>query len=476
MGAYGVAAGGIGGSSIAAWDGLAQTAKSHDGLELQQASYTATFSAGETHDLDLRAYANATAPLSARFEWVPPDWQSRSIAAAVTAAQNANKVVIFAYDDGTEGSDRGVSDQNAGLQLPGWQDALISAVAAVNPNHVVVLNTGDAVYMPWLASVESVLEMWYPGVAGGVATADVLVGNVTPSGKLPITFPDGSAARPRFPTDDPGCNPAAIVIPNNSTGTGANDANCPLYPGVFMSNPTQGQHTYRTVDIEANGIFQGYRWYDVHAKAPLFPFGHGLSYTQFTYSNLTVTPRVRAMTVSFNVKNSGSVKGAEVPQVYVGSPASPPVPMAVRALAGFERVSLDQGETKHVIIEVAPRAFQFWSVADHTWRTAWGDRQIAVGASSRDLRLTTTDAPLKPAAEEVLDLLAAVQGVGPGNSLDAKAKAVQAAIAAGRTADACAQLDAFKHEVSAQTGKKISTSTAAVLQREAGRVSAAIGC
>ena len=476
MGAYGVAAGGIGGSSIAAWDGLAQTAKSHDGLELQQASYTATFSAGETHDLDLRAYANATAPLSARFEWVPPDWQSRSIAAAVTAAQNANKVVIFAYDDGTEGSDRGVNDQNAGLQLPGWQDALISAVAAVNPNLVVVLNTGDAVYMPWLASVESVLEMWYPGVAGGVATADVLVGNVTPSGKLPITFPDGSAARPRFPTDDPGCNPAAIVIPNNSTGTGANDGNCPLYPGVFMSNPAQGQHTYRTVHMEANGIFQGYRWYDVHAKAPLFPFGHGLSYTQFTYSNLTVTPRVRAMTVSFNVKNSGSVKGAEVPQVYVGSPASPPVPMAVRALAGFERVSLDQGETKHVIIEVAPRAFQFWSVADHTWRTAWGDRQIAVGASSRDLRLTTTDAPLKPAAEEVLDLLAAVQGVGPGNSLDAKAKAVQAAIAAGRTADACAQLDAFKHEVSAQTGKKISASTAAALQREAGRVSAAIGC
>ena len=475
MGAYGVAAGGIGGSAIAAWDGLAQTAKSHDGLEFQQASSTATFLAGETHDLDLRAYANATAPLSVRFEWVPPDWQSRSIAAAVAAAHNANKVVIFAYDDGTEGSDRGGNDQNAGLQLPGWQDALISAVAAVNPNVVVVLNTGDAVYMPWLASVESVLEMWYPGVAGGVATADVLVGNVTPGGKLPITFPDGSAARPRFPTDDPGCNPAAIVIPNNSTGTGANDGNCPLYPGVFMSNPAQGQHTYRTVHMEANGIFQGYRWYDVHAKAPLFPFGHGLSYTRFTYSNLTVKPRVRAMTVSFNVKNSGSVKGAEVPQVYVGSPASPPA-MAVRALAGFERVSLDPGETKHVTIDVPPRAFQFWKVADHAWRTAWGDRQIAVGASSRDLRLTTTDAPLKPAAEEVLDLLAAVQGVGPGNSLDAKAKAVQAAIAAGRTADACAQLDAFKHEVSAQTGKKISASTAAALQREAGRVSAAIGC
>ncbi len=417
MGAYGVAGGGIGGSSIAAWDGLAQTAKSHDGLELQQAAFTTTFTAGESHDLDLRAYANATTPLSVRFEWVPPDWQARSIAAAVTAAQNANKVVIFAYDDGTEGSDRGGNDQNVGLELPGWQDDLISAVAAVNPNIVVVLNTGDAVYMPWLASAKSVLEMWYPGVAGGVATADVLIGTVTPSGKLPITFPDGGAARPRFPTDDPGCNPAAIVIPNNSTGTGANDGNCPLYPGVFMSNATQGQHTYRTVDMEANGIFQGYRWYDVHGKAPLFPFGHGLSYTQFTYSNLIVTPSVGAMTVSFDVTNSGSVKGDEVPQVYIGSPASPPVPMAVRALAGFERVSLDPGQTKHVTIEIAPRAFQFWSAADHAWQTAWGDRQIAVGSSSRDLRLTTTDAPLKPAAEEVLDLLAAVQGVGPGNSL-----------------------------------------------------------
>jgi len=231
----------------------------------------------------------------------------------------------------------------------------------------------------------------------------VLVGNVTPSGKLPITFPDGSAARPRFPTDDPGCSPAAIVIPNNSTGTGANDGNCPLYPGLFMSNPTQGQHTYRTVDMQANGIFQGYRWYDVHGKATLFPFGHGLSYTQFTYSSLTVRPRVQSMTVSFKVTNSGSVKGDEVPQVYVGSPASPPVPMAVRALAGFERVSLHPGQTKHVTIHVARRAFQFWSVADHAWMTAWGVREIAVGASSRDIRLRTTDAPLKPPAEEVLD-------------------------------------------------------------------------
>jgi len=182
------------------------------------------------------------------------------------------------------------------------------------------------------------------------------------------------------------------------------------------------------------------------------------------------------MTVSFDVTNSGAVAGTEVPQVYVGSPTSPPVPMAVRALAGFDRVSLAPGQTKHVAVAIAPRAFQFWSVADHTWTTAWGDRKVAVGSSSRDLRLAVTDAPLKPAAEEVLDLLAMVQGVGPGNSLNAKTRAIQAAIAAGRTADACAQLVGLEHEVSAQTGKKIPVATAAALQREAGRVAGAVGC
>ena len=476
IGAYGVAAGGIGGSSIAAWDGLAQTAKSHEGLELQQAAFSATFAAGETHELDLRAYASTGDPLSVRFEWVPPDWQARSIAAAVAAAGTANKVVVFAYDDGTEGSDRGGNDQNAGLALPGWQDALISAVAAVNPNVVVVLNTGDAVYMPWLASVKSVLEMWYPGVAGGVATADVLTGAVTPGGKLPITFPDGSAPRPRFPTDDPGCNPAAIVIPNNSTGTGANDGNCPLYPGVFMSNPTQGPHTYSTVDMEANGIFQGYRWWDVHGAARSSPSATASRTRSSRTRTSWSTPRVGRLTVAFDVANTGAVKGDEVPQVYVGAPASPPVPMAVRALAGFERVSLDPGQTKHVTIELAARAFQYWNVGADVWTTAWGDRTISVGSSSRDIRLSKVDAPLKPAAEEVLDLLAAVQGVGPGNSLNAKVKAIQSAIAAGDETGACKQLNAFKNEVRAQTGKKIPAATAAALQREADRVSAAIGC
>jgi beta-glucosidase len=387
---YGVAAGGIGGSAIAAWDGLAQTAKSHDGLELQQAAFTATFAAGETHELDLRAYANGTDPLSVRFEWVPPDWQTQSIAAATSAGASANKVVIFAFDDGTEGVDRGGNDQNAGLELPGWQDALISAVAAVNPNVVVVLNTGDPVYMPWLASVKSVLEMWYPGEEGGLATADVLLGKTNPSGKLPMTFPDGSAARPRFPTDDLGCDPAAIVIPNNNTGLGANDGNCPLYPGVFMTDPVQGKHTYRTVDYTPNGIFQGYRWYDLHNVAPLFPFGYGLSYTSFGYSHLDVDPAADGgVDVSFDVKNTGSTTGAEVPQVYVGAPNDPPagVSFAVRALAQFQRITLAPGQSQRVKLHVGLRRFTYWSTTDHRWILAGGPRTVFVGASSRDMKL-----------------------------------------------------------------------------------------
>jgi hypothetical protein len=150
--------------------------------------------------------------------------------------------------------------------------------------------------------------------------------------------------------------------------------------------------------------------------------------------------------------------------------------MAVRSLAGFDRISLAPGQSKHVTIQVSERAFQYWSVDTHDWATAWGDRTISVGSSSRDVRLSAVDAPLKPATEEVKDLLAAVQGVGPGNSLNAKVLTIQSEIAANQKAKACADIVSLKNEVKAQTGKKIPTATAAALQREADRVAAAVGC
>jgi beta-glucosidase len=214
--------------------GLAETARSHDPATpaLQQATFAVTLNPGAQIHLDLRLTAGAT-PTQIQLRWVPPDSQTTSIAAAVAAARTVRTAVIFAYDEGTEGRDRGGSDQIAGLTLPGYQDALISAVAAANPHTVVVLNTGDPVYMPWSGSVASILQMWYPGQMGGPATADVLLGKADPGGRLPVTFPSGTA----FPTYDPNCTDTSAA------------GNCSVYPGVVGPSPfLPGATTsYRTI-------------------------------------------------------------------------------------------------------------------------------------------------------------------------------------------------------------------------------------
>jgi len=385
IGAFGVT-GGIGGSAVPAWDGLNQTQKSHDPSlpKLQQGGFTISFAAGETHSLDLRAYAGATDPLQVRFEWVPPDWQTQKINEAVAAARSAKKAVVFAYDDGTEGVDRGGNDQAAGLALPGYQDALIAAVAAANPNTIVVLNTGDPVLMPWAGSVSSILEMWYPGQMGGPATADILLGRANPSGKLPVTFPADPAV---MPTASAGCNPAAI------TANPPNDGNCPLYPGAFERGFVSGNHSYKTIDFQTNGIFQGYRWYDLHGQTPLFPFGFGLSYTRFGYSKLRVDrARDGGLDVSFRVRNVGRSSGAEVPQVYVGPASKVPagVQQAERKLVQFTRITLAPGHQRDLTLHVAPRELSYWSTTIHDWAIAKGARQVLVGSSSRDLPLGAT--------------------------------------------------------------------------------------
>ena len=383
LGGYAVAAGGFGTSALPSWHGLVQTAKSHDPLSprFQQAGVAVTFAAGETHALDLRGYADAATPLQIRFAWVRPDSQAQAIAAAVAAARDARKVVVFAYDEGTEGADRGINDQAAGLRLPGYQNELIAAVAAVNRHTIVVLNTGDPVLMPWAADVEAILQMWYPGQRGGAATARVLLGDANPGGKLPVTLPDDPT---RIPTFSPDCNPAAIAA------TPPVDGNCPLYPGVFEPGFVTGDHSYKTIDFTTNGIFQGYRWYDHFAVAPLFPFGHGLSYTQFQYTDLDIAnARAGGLDVSFVVRNTGRVAGADVPQVYLGAPSHPPLgtDVALRKLVGFARVELRPGEATRVKLHVDDRDLASWSVSARGWLIAEGRRPIYVGASSRDLRL-----------------------------------------------------------------------------------------
>lgn len=285
-------------------------------------------------------------PLQVRFAWVTPEMRRASIAAAVSAARGAHTAVVFAHNEGTEGVDR------PSLSLPLGQDEMIAAVAAANPRTVVVLDTGDPVLMPWASAANAILEMWFPGQEGGDATADLLMGVANPGGKLPVTFPARAADAPTVGAE--------------------------RYPGV------NGQQQY------SEGVLVGYRWYDTKGVAPLFAFGHGLSYTRFAYSGLSVRPRGDGHDVRFRVTNAGKVPGAEVPQLYLGAPANAPVPMAAQSLAGFERVQLAPGESRMVTMHVGPRALSVWSVTTHDWAVVPGARAVMVGSSSRDVRLRGT--------------------------------------------------------------------------------------
>jgi beta-glucosidase len=362
--------------------GLTETARSHDPANetLQQATYSVTLNPGQQLHLDLRVYAG-TSPTNVQLRWVPPYNQATSINAAVAAARSVHKVIVFAYDEGTEGRDRGGSDQGLGLQLPGYQDALIEAVAAANPNTIVVLNTGDAVLMPWASSVNAILEMWYPGQMGGPATANVLLGAVDPGGKLPITFP---ADATHFPTYDPNCT--------DTSATG----NCPLYPGVVGPSPfLPGATTsFRFLTaMQVNGIDQGYRWYDQHDVTPLFPFGYGLSYSFFHYSKLQVTESAGGgIDVSFRLINAGDVTGSDTPQVYVGPSTALPadIQQAVRKLVQFQRITLNPDQVANLTLHVDAHSLSSWSTADQKWVVGTGPRTVYVGSSSRDLPLHAT--------------------------------------------------------------------------------------
>ncbi len=284
-------------------------------------------------------------PVQVRLAWVSPEIEKARIDEAVAAAKAARVAVVFVYDEGTEGRDR------ASLSLPGIQDKLVAAVAAANPRTVVVMNNGAPVLMPWAGQVAAILQMWYPGQEGADATAAILIGEAAPGGRLPVTFPKRAE-------DAPTAKPER-------------------YPGVNL----KGEYS--------EGIFVGYRWYDQEKIEPLFPFGFGLSYTTFAYSNVSAKRAGDGYDVTFTLKNTGTREGVEVPQVYVGPPPNAPVPMAVKALAGFDRVTLAPGAAKPVRVHVDARALSYWSTKDHAWKVAGGKRTFMVGASSSDIKLKT---------------------------------------------------------------------------------------
>ena len=299
--------------------------------------------------------AGPVGPVNFRFTWSAVH---DSIAAAAAAAKNAKVAIVFANDSpgGNSTPDRDPATLQAG------QDEMIAAVAAANPNTVVVLNTANPVTMPWVGAVKSILEMWLPGQEGGTATADLLTGRAVPRGKLPITFPVKGSDTPvaGHPERFPGIN---------------------IDGQAATSGPTSETYT--------EGIHIGYRWYDDQNIAPLFPFGHGLSYTTFAYSDLHVRPTEDGgMRVSVRIANTGGRTGTEVPQVYVGPPANVPpgVQTAPKTLVGFEPVTLNPGEATVVSIEVSPQALSYWSTAAGHWVVGTGERSVLVGSSSRDIR------------------------------------------------------------------------------------------
>lgn len=282
------------------------------------------------------------------------------LSAAASAAASADVVVVFGYYKEGEFADR------ANISLDGNGDALISAVSAANPNTVVVLQTGGPVLMPWLGSVKGVLETWYPGEQMGPATAALLFGDANPSGKLPMTFPKSMADLP-------------------TAGSPAQ------YPGVFADGSTTrpaGSLEIRQVEY-SEGLKVGYRWYESEGIEPLFPFGYGLSYSQFAYDKLQTTPTTtngsKEIRIRFRLTNTGTVAGTETAQAYIELPSTTGEPS--KKLVGWQQVTLKAGESRNVQITLSPddladlHLVQYWDADTKEWTTANGTYEVSVGGS-----------------------------------------------------------------------------------------------
>lgn len=269
-------------------------------------------------------------------------------AAQVAAA--ADVAIVVVNDDQTEFVDEACLSLQCGDPTNGDQDGLVRAVAAANPRTVVVLETGSPVLMPWEAEVPAIVEAWYPGQEGGNAIARMLFGDVDPGGRLPVTFP-------------------------REEGDTPTSGHPERYPGI-AANASYSE-----------GVFVGYRHYDEHGIEPLFPFGHGLSYTTFAYHDLRVrhAPRGDGLVATVQVENTGDRTGTEVVQAYVGKPeaevAQPPT-----SLAAFRKVTLDPGERRRVTLHLTRRSLSYWDVARDRWSVADGCYDVLVGSSSRDVR------------------------------------------------------------------------------------------
>ncbi|MFZ0393917.1 MAG: glycoside hydrolase family 3 C-terminal domain-containing protein [Terracidiphilus sp.] len=285
-------------------------------------------------------------------------------ASAAATAKKSQVAIVFLTQHESEGMDL------ASLSLPDNQDALVQAVAAANPHTIVVLENGGAVLMPWIDQVPAVLEAWYPGIRGGEAIANILFGNVNPSGHLPITFPVSEADLPHPIHLAPQKPDAQYPVPKLAGAPGIIGMLMGIGPGFDMNYD--------------EGLKVGYKWYDAEKKPVLFPFGFGLSYTTFAYSGLNVTPG-ETTTVTFTVKNTGKRAGIETAQVYASLPASADEPP--QRLVGWAKVDLAPGESKQVSVPVTRDLLSIYDEATDSWKRVPGNYVIHVGSNSRSLPL-----------------------------------------------------------------------------------------
>ncbi len=288
-----------------------------------------------------QTYTLSISGASSQLLWGTPSALAPGINAAVAAAKSASVAVVVVSDDTeSEATDR------LSLNLPSAQDELISAVAAANPHTVVVIDAGAPVAMPWLPAVAGVLDAWYPGQTNGTSLASVLFGQTDPGGHLPVTFPVSLSQVPAATT------------------------------AQFPGNGSTVQYS--------EGIDVGYRWYDAKGITPLYPFGFGLSYTQFAFSHLSVSPVLvdgtRDVRVSAVVTNTGKRTGSEVAQLYLADPSASGEPP--RQLAGFQRVKLAPGASARVSFAVTPQQTSWWDDTANGWTQTAGRYQVYVGDSS----------------------------------------------------------------------------------------------
>jgi beta-glucosidase len=314
--------------------------------------------------------------------------EARNVQSAQTLAKGSDLAIVIAADTEAEGVDKPcmslVPQCSGGQATPanpeatqlafGDQDSLIGSIAAVNPNTVVVLETGAPVLTPWRESINALLEAWYPGEDGGSAIARVLFGDSDPGGRLPATFPQREAD-----------------IPTAAGGMAR-------YPGTI--NPTSNCNLETTLpavpcpyyeETYSEGVMVGYRWYDQQRITPAYPFGFGLSYTHFRFSGLTIEPGTTgepSANVSLTVTNTGARAGVAAPELYLSLPSPAGVPEPPSQLKGFAKLKLAPGESRRVTMPLDARAFSYWSSTANAWRIAPGCDRIEVGSSSRQLSLS----------------------------------------------------------------------------------------